>query len=495
MMIRLSTYSAIQVLSETVTKDLDAVPLHLYEFTGNGGIQSQFVQTDTQGINSREYAVGDYIGRIWLNPTPAFYPEKEISPTFHDDAKLQNLLNAETLPVMQYKNVDLMLGQGFGYDSNTRGMMIRVFVKLNNGRQTTLSSIYDLATHSNIAPATQTLYQSQIFNTKLSFQIPDIDYILNSTDADIITLKNRIFGSEVPTRIYFEYSELTQENIDTIIINEYDYVQFNVSNIASNSLDFSFQEAADIFGSLQLNPTNRAIISHLKNENYDVETYLNKYKTSEQSYTVMHEFQTNFYDVGSTLIGSKYSQVKNSSDKFASIEYIPLVTANTDHFETAVLIKVINDQTGLTFSKFASIIVSDAAIINNFLYSPSAIELNLSEDVVFNKLNQTINKIQMSADTPEVVTVTKPIYISIEAEAETLTLLPATFTAKIQPGVTTTDVSALYLKIDNLTIKNVDGDLTAFTVPAKAYNTASETYYLLNSANEVVNTGKLVKKV
>lgn len=489
-MIRLSRLTALEILPQIEIKDINLTKLHLYKFENANRIQYQFVQDDSQAINSREFAYSPYIQNISLNPTPAFYPAERISPTFHADSDLQVVLNDVSLPLMQFQTVNLYFSQGFSYNTQNRGTLIRAYIKLNNNREVTLASIWDQPASSQLTASVQKLFESQIFNTKLSFQIPDIDFILNSTAAEIVALKQLIFGSERPDKIYFEYSSLIDSNIDTITVGGFEYVQLNASNFNTNSIDIGFQKATNLFAKLSVE--NRFIRSELRNELYDVETYLNKFKESEQTYKITHQFTTSYYDATSQLIGSKSVSMTNDTDIFDAVEYVPIVSENTDHFETSVDIVILNEQTGMRMTKSASIIVADG--VDKFKLSYGAVVLNLSQDKVYNKINQQINKIVHKSDVPDIVQITKPIFIQSETEADTITLLPATFTVKVNLNIDLENVSKTYIRIDSVTVPNVANDLSTFTIPAKAYYTESETFFVLNQFQEVITSGTLKRK-
>jgi hypothetical protein len=492
-MIRLSEYAAVDIDSAIVQHDLDTVNLYVYSFKSNNRTQRQFVQADSTGINSREFAYGSYCNNIVLNPTPAFYPDQNISIGFHDNSELHVILDAATLPVMQFKTVNLMFAQGFGYDSNSVGTTIRCFVRLNNGREITLASIYDYPSQSNIIAASQKLFESQIFNTKLAFEIPDIDYIINSTDENINLLRTYLFGSEIPETIYFEYSNLQPSNVDSININGYDYIQLNLSVINSGSISNSIS-AADCYATLTLNDTAVFISSRLNNDSYDVASYMNKFKESTETFTVYHDFTLEEYNSSDVLIGTKYLTSFSTLDAFDAIDYRPIILDETDHFRLLSTIRVTNSQTGLAISKSSTLIIIDQSVLDNFRVTPNTLTLNLTSDKVYNKILTQVNQIVAPTETPDIIQITKPVYILVETAAETLTLLQATFTTRIKPNVSLTGVIGTYLKIDNIMIQNNAGDLTSFTIPAKAYYTTGAKYFLLNSYQEVINAGTIVRK-
>lgn len=492
-MIRLSQYAIIDVSPTSVSRDLDADVLHLYTFNQNNRQFRQFVQNDAKEINSREFAFGPYTQNIWLNPTPYFYPEEHIAANFHADSTLQNVLGQGTLPVMQYKTVSLLLSQGYGYTSSFRGITCRVFVKLQNSSEVTLASIYDLAASSNISAANQVLHESQIFNTKLEFEIPDLDYILNSQDADISALRTLLFGSEVPSKLYIEYSAMDPNNIDSIVVSNKQYTIFNLSAINSANIDISIHQS-EVYADVELNTFNNALLSSLKHERFDVEQYLNKFKSSEESYTVTHYATTTAYDAESALIGSSALMLSNPISEFGQIEYRPLITADTSYFETSISISVRNTQTGISMTHTSSIVISDPSAVDKFKPEPSLISLTVNNDTVFSRTNKTINQLTASSETPDVIQITKPIYVSLQSAADTLELLPAAFTTSIMINIDTALIKSTHLQIGSVQIPNIAGELLTYSIPLKAYHTTAEDFYILNEFKEVINTGKIIRK-
>lgn len=493
-MLRISKFAAIDLTSTITSRDLDVNLLYLYSFQTNNRTQRQFVQADNAGINSRQYAFSSYIQNISLDPTPMFYPDDNITFGFHESAKLQTVLGLSTLPVMQYRTVDLFFGAGFGYQTVNSGTTIRCFVRLNNGKEVTLAAIYDKPQTSQIVASTQKLFESQIFNTKLSFEIPDIDYILNSTAAEIVALKTILFGSETPTILYFEYSNLSTENIDTITVKGYPYTQLNMSVVNSASLDSSANTDNTTIAVLEINSTNRMIISKLVNASYDVETYMNKFKQSNETYTVTHSFTTQSYNSSNALISTSQLVSYKTVDIFDQIEYIPIVDDLTDHFVVYSVVSIRNDQTGITFSKPSQLVISNPAVIDNFKIELPKFQINATVDKIYNKIERTVNQIVVPSDAPDVLQITKPVFIQVETVADTLTLLPAAFTARIIVNVDISSVKSTSLKIDNLIVPCNAGDLTSFSLPSKTYATTATNFYVLNEFGEVITSGKIIKK-
>lgn len=492
-MIRLSQYTIIDISTTSVSRDLDADVLHLYSFEQNHRTYRQFIQNDAKEINSREFAYGPYIQNIWLNPTPYFYPEENITPDFHENSTLQNVLSQSTLPTMEYKTASLYLSQGFGYDVDFRGLSCRIYVKLQDGREVTLASIYDLATQSKITAAKQVLYESQIFNTKIEFEIPDIDYILNSNDADISALRTLLFGTEIPDKMYISYSGMRNENIDDITIEQRQYKQFNLSAVHTVFIDMSLQ-GSGVYATLHLNPTNSAILSVLQHDKFSAAQYLDKFKDSEETYTVQHTFVIDMYTVGDALIGSSGIVMTDPISQFAQIPYRPIITDDTSYFEINATVRVVNDQTGLVMTHTSSIVISDAAIVERFTPEPSLITLNLTKDTVFNQSIKTINEISSVTEAPNIIQITKPVFVSTQQTADVLELLPADFTTTLSIDADLSLVQKTYLQIDAILIENIQDDLLSFTIPKKAFYTKMTTFYLLASDGSVITTGKLIKK-
>ena len=391
---------------------------------------------------------------------------------------------------MQYRKVILYLAQGYGYTNTFNGITLKTYIIKSDGSELVLTNLYDLAGNSNITPTPTKLFQSTLFNNKIEFWVPDIDYILNSQDVKIQELKNIILGSDNVEKIYFEYSALYDENIDNIIVNTNNYVTFNRSDLNSTYEDLNIQNV-DVFADIQQDDTKSFMFSELKHIQYDVETFLNKFKEDEETFTVQHTFQVNQYDSGSQLIGSIVELKESPLDMFAPIRYRPVINNNSDYFETLCKIIVINNQTGLRFSKESSIIVSET---NNYKTNETGFLLNLEEDVVFNRIEQKIENTIIEQSTPNIIEIRKKIYVNIETEADVLTLLNATFTVQINPNIDITNEDIIYIKIGNELYKNDDGLLTTFTIPQKTYNTNSSEYMLLNSNQAVITTGKINKK-
>lgn len=485
MKIRLSNNVIFEWLNDDFSRDLDIDPkLHLYQFPSSNKEFFHFIQGDTGNpVNTREYQWSNRINNIWLNPTPVFYPEEEIQGNFHQDSELSNLLSDVTLPVMDYRKGRLLFTQGYGYTNSFRGITFRIYLIANN-KTVVLTSLYDLADASNIIPASPVEFESQIFNTQIPIEVVDISYILNNDqEPKIQQLKNIIFGSEIPESLYFEYSDLNNESIDQVIVGGNTYTQFNRESV--NSVFQSLEtESLGLFALIQ--KQENFLTLSINHPNFDPETYLNKFKEPLETYQVTHQVQVDQYDNLNNLIDTDILTFYNPVSTFSPIQYRPIVLPNTDHFNVGLTITITNLNTGLKFSYFTSLIVTDPT---NYLPEQSGVVFNLTEDKVYNRITRNVNQITPTSDTPNVVTVTEKVYLQIQ-ELSQLDLLDAdqTVLLTIQPNITG---KRTYLKIGNLQFPNNPNSLLSFDIPKKVYNLQNDKFVLLDENFKTITSGNI----
>lgn len=494
--ISLSTFSAFEFLSDETVRDLDLSPLqYVYTFANGGYTEYHFIEEDGQNngennLASREYQFSPSLGGISLNSTPHFYPEEEIAANFHADAEMHNFLSPgsplPTLPSAEYKKCRLHLISGFSLDADQPGLTLTMFVKKSDGSKVYLTSIYDNYQNSSIKiTASPIIHESAIYNQSLDFEVVDLDFLYISTDVEIVAWRDKVFGADRPSTIFFEFSTLIPSNVDTIIKNSKEYVKLNLSNINTQQIGIS-AAALDLFVDLKEN--NGYISSELKHSKFNLESYLAKLKDDSESYTIVHKITANLFNASSDLVGTLAQTLGNTLSIYDNVTYRPVVeSATVDHIEVVSEINVENNQTGSTIRRQSKIVIADTA-----KYDPnsSILSVAITTDELFNQVTEEVNQIVLSNDTPQIVQIDKNVFIQIESALDTLTLLPHDFTAKINVQITDSqNIDVTYLKIGGLQYVSEKNAPTTFTIKKQAYYLADKKYFITNSEGSVINYG------
>jgi hypothetical protein len=491
-MIRLSQLTALHILNEDVARDLNASPkLYAYKSTANNRTNTLLIQEDTSSLQqmTRKHAYSPFWNNALLG-TANFYPEQGLDlENFHNNSSLENLLPDTSLPVIEYKKAILYFSQGLLSDPNIKGHAIRLYCKLNNGTEVTLASVADFMNDSNITAKPSKFFESQLWNEGLEIEFIDVEYLLNSNVPEVNDVKELLFGNERPTEILVEYSAFTEESIDDFVENEILFTRLSFRELNEQSFPTTF-EKSEMYLDLRLSDNGFCFISEPKHTRFDFESYINKLKKPEETYSVRHYFTVSEYDSDNNNIGSNTQIVGNPVQPFDEILYRPIVNSSTDHFVITGLVLIENNQTGLVYRTESTMVVPNSKI-QPFTPNPW-FEFNLTEDKIQNRVNRQVNKIVQSPEVPKVITIEKKLYVQA-MELNELRILDADQTIKLNISEDITGNKKLYLKIDNMIIENEENNISTFMIPKHTYMTKSKTFALLDESYSVISTGKLTK--
>lgn len=496
-MIRLSQAAAFEIAnSEDFSRDLDAQPnLYLYEQSVNasGRVDKLFIQDDLATTpTKRKYSYAPFWRNTLLGTTNFFPAQSSMNvPTFHEDSELHEVLNAVTLPSIEYKVCYLYFSRGFLADPTITGNAIRLFCRLSDGTEVTLAAIADFKNDTQVSAVPNRLFESQIYPEALKFEIPDIDFILNSNDVDVVALRTRLFGAERPTKIYIEYSAFTDDSVDEYLDNSLNFTRLNFSAINEQTLDIALS-GVELFAKIEFGTDNAFLRTSIAHQKYLVEAYMNTLKEDGASYLVEHYVSINAYDISNALIETKNYVLRDPINKFAEIQSRPVVSAAIDHFDVELTVRIENQTTGAVIRRSTNFVVTSQHVAN-FKTAPSFILTDLKTDTVLNKVVKEVKQIVQSAEVPNFVQLTKKLYVQANELADTIQLLDAKFTTKVVTSLDLTSQPRTFLKIDNLVIQNEPDDITTYVIPEVAYLTKSSKYLILDANNNVITQGKLLK--
>jgi hypothetical protein len=491
MIIRLSQLTALEVLQEDFARDLDQSPkVHLYEYSSGARVDKLVLQEDVAPLQqmTRQNSLATFWGGVLLG-TSNFYPEQALGLTsYHALSELHEVINAVTLPTIEWKKLRLLFSQGMLADQSVKGHWIRIYCQLPNGHQVNLASVVDFMNSSNIKAVPAKLFESQQFNEALDLEIIDVEFLLSSTTPEIVQVKEALFGNWRPTELFVEYSVVREENIDEFTEASLLFTRLNFSVINQQSMPITFEQS-EMFAKLELTQDSYAIGSRMTHQKYNVEQYLNTLKEPEDTYKVEHQFNLNAYDSGNQLLQNLTFTAYDPVNKFEQIIWRPLVDPISDHFVVESTIRIENVRTGLTFRRSASIIVTSDNV-HKFKAQATVQLEGLAHTVVENIVQKEVKQIVMTPEIPKIVQLERRLYVQVQ-QLQEIELFDTEQIIDLTLSTEITGYNKLFLKIDNLLIPNEPGYLTRFRLPAIAYSARAAKWQLLDSQTLLISSGIL----
>lgn len=490
-MIRLSELTALDISSIDIARDLDVSPkLYAYSVTTGSRKDTLLLQEDTSPLEqmTRQSAVAPFWSNVLLG-TSNFYPEQALGLTsFHANSEMHEVMNAVTLPTIEYKKAFLYFSQGLLANPDIKGHWIRIYCKLANGDEVTVASVVDFMNDSNIVASAPKLFESQLFNEALEIEFVDVEFLLNSSVPEIVAVKQQLFGNYRPTDYFIEYSAFTDEAIDVFVENSLQFTRLNFAVVNQQSTPVTF-ESSEMLAQLRLLQDGYAIWSSMTHQKYDIEQYLNTLKLPEETYKVEHALTVTAYDSGNSAIETKSYVVSDPVNKFEPIQWRPIVDVNADHFTVESTVRVENERTGLTFRKDAMLVVTS---LNVHKFKPIAtVELSgLTNTVVENIVVRQVQNIVPTVDTPNIVQIERKLYVQAQPLNE-LHLFESEQIVDLTLPIDVTSYSKLYLRIDQLTIENELQFPARFKIPPIAYASKSSKWQLLDNKQTIIATGSI----
>jgi hypothetical protein len=492
-MIRLSQLTALDVSSIEITRDLDLSPkLYAYSQTVDSRTNTLLVQEDNSTLQqlSRSGAMAPFFDNALMG-TANFYPEQGLGLTnFHQNSELHIKLGKVTLPSIEYKKASLLFSQGFIGDPSIKGHWLRIFIKLLNGTEVNLCSVADFSNDTNVIAKPAKLFESQIFSEALDIEFIDVEFLLHSNVPEVIEIKEFLFGNEMPTDYFIEYSAFTQESIDPFIANGLSFTRLNPAIINQQTMPITF-ERSEMLVDLKLSNNKFSLISQMIHQKFDIESYLNGLKLEEEQYKIEHTFVVNAYDQTSTLVQEYNQTIYNQINPFDGIQWRPLVDNEADHFTVEVTIKIENMQTGLVFRRSAQILVTDSDC-HRFKAQDTVNITTLTSDVVNNIVTREVKRIVHTPETPKIVQIERRLFIQPQTLGA-LQLYDADFYTTIETNSDLTGIKSLTLKIGDWSTKNDESSINKFMISHSVYATTAAKYLLLDDTGLMISSGTILK--
>lgn len=485
---RISQYAIIDITDNDISKDVDLDKLYVYDNKQNQINNKQIIQDDTTTsiTNQRKYTYSPIFSNVLLGTTN-FYPDT-VEVDYHSKKELSTLLNDNTLPSIEFKKCRLLMVNGFLSKVDILGVGCRVYVKLSDGSEVTLSSLIDLKNDTNISITPSVLFENDIFSEAIEFEILDLDFMFNSNDVDVIKIKELIFGENTIDKLYVDFSVINEYTTDVFEQDSKSYTKMSFDAINTIVIDTTMQQN-DLYANLTYGNNNSYLLSSLEHTKFDVESYLNNLKNSNETYTITHNAIFNVYDSANKLIETRdYS--KTSSNIFDPILHRPVVSNKANHMLIDITITVKNESTGISINRNAKKVIPFEDI-RRFM-SEDFISLTNTSPVNVNYLvNKKVNHINRVVDTPKTVTIERKYFINVEGEADTITLMNGNFICQVNTSLDLSNLDHTYLKVGSFKVKNMSNGITTYKIPSHIYNTTENNYYIVDKDNYVITKGSI----
>jgi len=481
-LLRLNEFAAIE-FDKNFAKDLNERKLYVYDFpTAPNALQ---LLSDDLNDNSRQYSYSPYLQNVLLTSTPRpFYSE-------HANKELSVLLNDPSLPSIEYIQCRLHTVSGFKYTGSIFGVGLRIFVKVNGDKEITLASIFDLYNSSRMQPNNrEVVLDNIIFSQSINFSIPDLYYLLNSTNSEIAPIKELILGSNVQSisQYYIEYFTIDESTVKTFVGTDgFTYSRLNIINV--NTSYFSGSVVDDgLVANIEVSNNSRCLFLSVLHTKYDLAKYLEQFKIGDENFTVRHGISISYYNNSDELLASTSHEVRNLANDFLPVSYRPVIPQGiaAEYAYIELRSSIINESSGMVITRYRSLVMTDLSLFKDVSFN-----VELSTLKVNNVHNITKTELRAVNDAPKVLKILTPYYVFVQ-KTGSLQLHPYENTVSI--SVSSTDFSGtLYIRLEDRVYKAIEQSNTSatFTIPASEYNKKNETFFVVDSNGRVVTFGKI----
>lgn len=493
-MIRLSDLTALDITSTEFVEDLSVDKLYIYtEDTTDVAKSHFFIKDDNYRLRqmSRNNAVGTFFDNALLG-TSNFYPEQGRGLIdYHVNSEITNKISFVDVPLMQYKRAYLYFAQGSLSSNTIVAHYIRIYATQENGKTVDLVSCIEFLNDSNVKAKTSKIFESQIFNEALELTFPDVEFIVNSTNPEIVKIKEFLFGTGTPKTYFIEYAALTSDMIDTFTESSLQFTEINLGTINYQNQKLT-EEVDELFGRLVLSDNGYALTSSLGHTIYDIEAFINsQYQINNEAFEISHVCSITEYNDLNDVIGSSNIVLSNPANEYSPVKIRPLLSTATHHAFVEVMIKIVNGATGMTISKTSSILLKNDEVDKfkpeeTFVFEFENLEIK-------NIIEKKINTIVQESTTPKILYVHKNVYVQ-SFEAEALVLLNGIFIIDVL-GDTKITAKKTFLRLGDLTIENVPGKLGTYKIPQSVYYSQITSYLILDEDLNVMFQGPVIRQL
>lgn len=481
--IRLSQNVVLEITDNIVSRAINAAPfLHLYEFGTSYLNNKLLVQSDGQ-TEQRSSSYWPIASNVILSSTPTFYLDDVISAGFHATSNLTTIFPVAT-SMLQYKKVRMLFAQGFNYSAEANKTALTTLniyaIRPGNNARIDLLSFYDSYDDSKILAIPQVLFDNQLFNQAIELEVLDLAYLYNSSQPDIVAVRQRLFGNDEIETLFIDHAGVQLADIVSIIQSGNTYKRFSDANKNTSQWSSRFSNDEIICNASLIDD---AIVAQVVHEKFDLESYLAK---TSDIVGVTYTFKFDDYNSSDAFIGSEVIAISTPLDKFGKVKYrhTPLDAAAYVNVEvTAIIYDTDNNQ----IERSALVVIPDASILKSVV-----LDFEITEQKLVTTVNKTVQQIVYKQDTPKVVFIERPQYVHTSSSESEIILTPYAQTIELLlPDVNLSAVQNCKLNIGAVQFINEPNNKLTFKLSADVYYTKETKWYLLDDDDAVISYGKI----
>lgn len=493
-LIRLSSTCMVE-MGDVYNQKITQKELYAYKFDKN----IQLLNADGF-INDRDKSYCPYYQNVLMKRTPYPYFTEE----FHEASKLSPLVSVEC-PAIEYQKATVNFASGYFYDTTDYLSGIRLYYIIDGVKNFTVCSLVDERTSSRIkANRRNIVLDNTVFNASFDIEFLNVSQLFNSTNPDIIKLKEHLFGLGTHTCSELFIEQFVVENAQVMDFrgrNGYVFKRFFVEDI--NKQFHTKQELSEeLFVSLQKDEVNTCLTMKLLHTKYDVQQYLEKMLTDADTWHIDYELTTTAYNFDGKVLGSHSIQLQNFSNQFSEIIYRPVIldswmnpesgleSDKIDHCLFDVRCIATTSLAQLEITRYAQLV----EINPETFYIPRP-TINVVSPKVYSKKEIITHEVKMNTDLPNIVKIIQPYYV-IGAVGKTITLTP--YDTPVSIDVSSWDLSqttTLMLRFDAREYKCIEivKNNAIFNIPASECLKSTKNWYLFDGNGKMITYGDIIR--
>lgn len=450
-------------------------------------------------INDRDKSYCPYYQNVLMKRTPyPFFTEE-----FHESSKLSPIVSVEC-PALEYQKATVNFASGYFYAPTDYLSGIRMYYIVDGTKNFTVCSLVDERTSSRLkANRRNIVLDNTVFNASFDIEFLNVSQLFNSTNPDIIKLKEHLFGLGTHTCSELFIEQFVVENSQVMDFRGregYVFKRFFVEEV--NKQFFTRQELSEeLFVSFQKDEVNTCLTMKLLHTKYDVQQYLEKLLTDADTWQIEYELTTTAYNFNGEVLGSQSIQLQNFSNQFSEIIYRPIILDNwmnpesgletdkIDHcvFDVRCIAKTSLAQ--LEITRYAQMVETNP----ESFYIPRPV-INMVSPTVYSKKQIITHEVKMNTDLPNIVKIIQPYYV-IGVAGKTITLTP--YDTSVSIDISAWDLSqtkGLVMRFDSREypcIEIINNRNAIFNIPASECLKSTKNWYLFDSNNKMITYGDI----
>ena len=474
------------------TKKITEDELYAYKFSNNIQILNQ-----DGSINDRDKSFCPYYQNVLLKRTP--YPF--FSEEFHQAAAMSKLVSA-SMPALEYQKVTVNFSAGFFYSNEYFGSMIRFYYIVDGIMNFTVGALVDERTASRLKANTRNIVlDNQVFNASFDAEFLNLGQLLNSDDPDIQKIVQHLFGlgNHTCSELFIEFALISNANVMSFYSNNHPHQRFFTDSLSKQY--WTKQDTdANLFCSFRKDDENMCLRMNLLHTKYNVQQYLEKMLTDQDTWTIEYELTTTAYNFEGNVISSISVQLANFANYFTEVIYRPIVlrewmqpssgleSDKVDHlmFEVRCIARTSLSQ--LEITRYAKLVET-----NPQKYYFGLSEISITAPKVYSRKEVVSHEVKMNTDLPNIVKIIKPYYVQ-SITGGVITLTPYDTNVQIDlTSVNLTSAGKLTMRIDTRSYeqKELSNKKAIFTIPASEYLQKTKNWYIFDSNNQMITYGTI----